>query len=171
LPIARVVFVYEAGPTGFQLHDDLNRAGHCCLVVAPSMVRTAPGQRVKTNRIDSRKLSKGLRGGQLKSIHVPSISYRQLRHLVQLRDTHVRQMSAAKCRIKALLLYEGLAFPETPAVQQWSARTLRELSTLPCTAAVAFKLDSLIASVYFHKLQAAATQKPIRRFCQQAPEL
>jgi transposase len=167
----RVVFVYEAGPTGFQLHDDLTTAGHYCLVVAPSMVPRAPGQRVKTNRIDSRKLSEGLRGGQLKSIHVPSLSYRQLRHLVQLRDSHVRQMSAAKCRIKALLLYEGIPFPETPASSQWSDRVLRELGTLPCSAAVRFKLDSLIASVYFHKLQAAATQKQIRRFCQQDLEL
>jgi transposase len=167
----RVVFVYEAGPTGFQLHDDLTTAGHCCLVVAPSMVPRAPGQRVKTNRIDSRKLSEGLRGGQLKSIHVPSLTYRQLRHLVQLRDSHVRQMSGAKCRIKALLLYEGIPFPEAPASSQWSARVLRELSTLPGSAAVRFKLDSLIASVYFHKLQAAATQKQMRRFCQQDPEL
>jgi transposase len=167
----RVVFVYEAGPTGFQLHDDLTTAGHCCLVVAPSMVPRAPGQRVKTNRIDSRKLSEGLRGGQLKSIHVPSLTYRQLRHLVQLRDSHVRQMSGAKCRIKALLLYEGIPFPEAPASSQWSDRVLRELSTLPCSAAVRFKLDSLIASVYFHKLQAAATQKQMRRFCQQDPEL
>jgi transposase len=167
----RVVFVYEAGPTGFQLHDDLTAAGHCCLVVAPSMVPRAPGQRVKTNRIDSRKLSEGLRGGQLKSIHVPSLTYRQLRHLVQLRDSHVRQMSGAKCRIKALLLYEGIPFPEAPASSQWSARVLRELSTLPGSSAVRFKLDSLIASVYFHKLQAAATQKQMRRFCQQDPEL
>ena len=48
---------------------------------------------------------------------------------------------------------------------------LQELGTLPCTAAVRFKLDSLVASVYFHKLQAAATQKQIRRFCQQDSEL
>jgi hypothetical protein len=32
---------------------------------------------------------------------------RELRHLVQLRDTHVEQLTATKCRIKALLLYEG----------------------------------------------------------------
>jgi hypothetical protein len=49
------------------------------------MVPTAPGQRVKTNRLDARKLSVSLRGGELKSIHVPSPKYRELRHLVQLR--------------------------------------------------------------------------------------
>src|SRR5688572_13720312 len=71
-PQQRVAFVYEAGPTGFGLYDDLTAEGHPCLVVAPSMVPTAPGQRVKTNRLDSKKLSLGLRGGELHSIHVPS---------------------------------------------------------------------------------------------------
>src|ERR1700686_4314039 len=56
-PGQRVAFVYEAGPTGFGLHDELVAGGHPCLVVAPAMVPTAPGQRVKTNRLDSRKLS------------------------------------------------------------------------------------------------------------------
>ncbi|HYN25598.1 MAG TPA: hypothetical protein VES69_11205, partial [Pyrinomonadaceae bacterium] len=69
-PQQRVAFVYEAGPTGFGLYDDITAAGHPCLVVAPSMVPTAPGQRVKTNRLDGKKLSIGLRGGELRSIHV-----------------------------------------------------------------------------------------------------
>jgi len=135
------------------------------------MVPTAPGQRVKTNRLDSKKLSEGLRGGQLRSIHVPSPPYRQLRHLVQLRDTHVRQLTATKCRIKALLLYEGIAFPEAPAGGQWSARVLRQLEALPCAEAVGFKLNQLIATLHFHFLSAAAVQKQIRRFCQNDPEL
>jgi transposase len=54
-PEQRVAFAYEAGPTGFGLYDDLVAEGHPCLVVAPSMVPTAPGQRVKTNRLDSKK--------------------------------------------------------------------------------------------------------------------
>src|SRR5437879_1843701 len=51
-PEQRLAFAYEAGPTGFGLYDELVAAGHPCLVVAPSMVPTAPGQRVKTNRLD-----------------------------------------------------------------------------------------------------------------------
>src|SRR5213592_2251912 len=79
-PGQRVAFVYEAGPTGFGLHDELTAASHPCLVVSPSTVPTAPNQRVKTNRLDSNKLSEGLRGGQLHGIHVPTQSYRELRH-------------------------------------------------------------------------------------------
>ena len=170
-PGQRVAFVYEAGPTGFGLYDDLTANHHTCLVVAPSMVPTAPGQRVKTNRIDSKKLSLGLRGGELRSIHVPSRSYRELRHLVQLRDTHVGQLTATKLRIKALLLCEGIPFPEAPPSSQWSARVVAELRVLPCTEEVHFKLDHLIGTLYFHFNSAAVVQKRIRRFCQNDPEL
>src|SRR6476661_6601047 len=110
-PGQRIAFVYEAGPTGFGLHDELTAAQHRCLVVSPSMVPSAPRKRVKTNRLDSKKLSEGLRGGQLRGIHVPPQTYRELRHLVQLRDTQVAQLRATKCRIKSLLLYEGISFP------------------------------------------------------------
>lgn len=168
-PEQRVAFVYEAGPTGFGLYDDLVAEGHPCLVVAPSMVPSAPGQRVKTNRLDSKKLSEGLRGGQLHSIHVPSPVYRELRHLVQLRDTHVRQMTATKCRIKSLLLYQGMAFPAEDG--RWSARVLGELKLMPCSGAVRFKLDQLIRTLQFHFQSAVMVQKEIRRFCQNDPEL
>jgi transposase len=168
-PGQRVAFVYEAGPTGFGLHDELTAASHPCLVVSPAMVPTAPGQRVKTNRLDSKKLSEGLRGGQLRSIHVPTQSYRELRHLVQLRDTQVAQLTASKCRIKSLLLYEGIPFPA--ANGKWSGRVLRQLEVLPCSAAVRFKLDRLIDALQFHFQSAAVVQKEIRHFCQNDPEL
>jgi transposase len=137
------------------------------LVVAQSMVPTAPGQRVKTNRLDARKLSENLRGGQLR-IHVPSTTYRELRHLVHLRDTQVAELKATKLRIKALLLYEGMAFPGNG---QWSARVLRELQALPCSPVVRFELDHLIGTLHFHFNSAALVQKQIRRYCQTDPEL
>jgi len=164
----RVAFVYEAGPTGFGLHDELVAGGYPCLVVAPAMVPTAPGQRVKTNRLDARKLSENLRGGQLRSIHVPAPCYRELRHLVQLRDTQVSQVTATKCRIKALLLYQGMTFPGSG---RWSAQVLRELAALPCSAAVHFKLEHLIGTLHFHFNSAATVQKEMRRYCHSDPEL
>jgi len=168
-PGQRVAFVYEAGPTGFGLHDELTAAHHPCLVVSPSMVPTAPRKRVKTNRLDSNKLSEGLRGGQLRGIHVPPPSYRELRHLVQLRDTQVAQLTATKLRLKSLLLYEGIPFPA--ANGKWSGRALRQLETLPCNASVRFKLEQLIDTLQFHFLSAAKVQKQIRHFCESDPEL
>ena len=168
-PGQRVAFVYEAGPTGFGLHDELMAARHPCLVVSPSMVPTVTRKRVKTNRLDSNKLAEGLRGGQLRGIHVPPPGYRELRHLVQLRDTQVAQLRATKCRIKSLLLYEGIPFPAENG--KWSGQVLRELETLPCNATVRFKLDQLIDALQFHFHSAAKVQQRIRHFCQNDPEL
>ena len=165
----RVAFAYEAGPTGFGLHDELVRQAYTCVVVAPSKVPRAPGERVKTNRLDSRKLAENLRGGQLQSIHVPTPVYRDLRHLVQLRDTHVRQLTASKLRIKSLLLFEGLPFPDPQ--EKWTARAMRELQTLPCSETVRFKLNDLLDTLHFHFQAAARTTKQIRQHCLDDPEL
>ena len=162
----KVAFVYEAGPTGYGLYEDLTREGYCCLVVAPSMVPMAPGKHVKTNRLDSIKLAEGLRGGQLKSIYVPSASYRHLRHLVGLRDTFVRQATADKCRIKALLLFEGIGYPAEEGGSQWSKTVIQKLKELLCADAVCFKLNQLISNLEFAQKQTRETMKEIHRFCE-----
>ncbi|MBI3299380.1 MAG: transposase [Elusimicrobia bacterium] len=163
-PDKRVAFAYEAGPTGYGLHDRITAAGYPCMVVAPCMVPTARGHHVKTNRLDSQKISESLRGGQLKSIHVPSPSYRDLRHLIQLRDTCVRQATSTKLRIKGLLLFEGIPFPQPAgAPVQWSKSIVASLKTLACGGGVRFKLDQLIAALEFSKKQVLATTKEIRR--------
>jgi len=167
----KVVFCYEAGPTGYGLRDRLVEVGHPCVVTPASMVPRAPGLRVKTNRLDSVKLAECLKGGQLHSIHIPGMVYRQLRHLVSLRDTHIGQMKGFKYRIKALLLFEGLAFPEAPAGSQWSRRVIRELRQMFCSGAVGFKLNQLLKSVEFHRQQALESLRAIRKLCQEDPEL
>jgi transposase len=170
-PDQKVAFAYEAGPTGYGLYDGLVAQGYRCLIASPSMIPKAPGQRVKTNRLDSVALSESLRGGQLKSIHVPSAVYRELRHLTQLRDTFVSEMVGMKQRIKSLLLLEGLEFPPAPAASQWSAGVKAKLRKLPCSTTVRFKLDQLLDSLEFNEKQVLKTTKEIRRFCQNDPEL
>jgi transposase len=168
-PGQRVAFVYEAGPTGFGLHDELRAANQPCLVVSPAMIPSAPRDKVKTNRLDSKKLSEGLRGGQFRGIHVPGQHFRELRHLVQLRDTHVEQLTATKLRIKSLLLFEGIAFPTENG--KWTVEAMRKLEKLRCNESVRFKLNQLLDTLGFHFLSAAKVQKHIRQFCQREPEL
>jgi len=167
----KVAFVYEAGPTGYGLYDGLVAQAYPCLIAAPSMIPRAPGQRVKTNRLDSRGLSENLRGGQLKSIHVPSPLYRELRHLTQLRDTMMSEVMAMKQRIKSLLLFEGIEFPPAPAGSQWSLMVKDKLRKLACSKTVRFKLDQLLDSLEFCEKQAVKATQEIRRFCKNDPEL
>lgn len=170
-PDKRVAFAYEAGPTGYGLHDGLAAHAYRCVIASPAMIPQAPGQRVKTNRLDSRKLAESLRGGQLKPIHVPSGPYRELRHLTQLRDTFVSELVGMKQRIKSLLLLEGIEFPPAPAGSQWSRIVKQQLRRLSCAPTVRFKLDQLLDSVEFTEQQAVKTTREMRRFCQTEPEL
>jgi transposase len=170
-PDKKVAFAYEAGPTGYGLYDGLEAQAYPCLIASPSMIPKAPGQRVKTNRLDSRGISENLRGGQLKGIHVPTPLYRELRHLTQLRDTLVSEMVRMKQRIKSLLLMEGLEFPPAPAGSQWSFLVKKKLRELPCSSTVRFKLDRLLDSLEFDEKQVLKSTREIRRFCQTDPEL
>jgi transposase len=170
-PNQKVAFAYEAGPTGYGLYDGLVAQDFRCLIASPSMIPKAPGQRVKTNRLDSVGLSENLRGGQLKGIHVPSPLYRELRHLTQLRDTFVSEMVGMKQRIKSLLLMEGMEFPPAPAGSQWSFMVKDKLRKLPCSSIVRFKLDQLLDSLEFNEKQVFKTTREIRHFCQNDPEL
>src|SRR6266478_1273723 len=170
-PDQKIAFVYEAGPTGYGLYDGLAAQAYPCLIAAPSMIPRAPGQRVKTNRLDSKALSENLRGGQLKSIHVPSPIYRQLRHLTQLRDVLVSELAGMKQRIKSLLLFEGIEFPPAPPGSQWSFLVKDKLRKLPCSGTVRFKLDQLLDSLEFNEKQVLKTITEIRRFCRSDPEL
>lgn len=158
----RVAFVYEAGPTGFGLHDAIAAKGYTCLVVAPQAVPTARGKRVRTNRLDSIKLAGQLRGGQLVGIHVPAGRYRELRELTALRNSQIDGIRATKCRIKALLLRNSLQFPEYPATGQWSKRLMAELRALDCKGAVRFKLDSLLDELVWQWSNVIKTQVAMR---------
>jgi transposase len=127
----RVILAYEAGPTGFGLYDGITAAGYRCLVVSPSATPRSASERVKTNRIDSRKLAYSLRGGSLHGIMIPSFEIRQLRDLVQLREVFVRHSRAEKFRIKGLLLLHGLPFPESSPRARWSTAAVQTLEAFP----------------------------------------
>ena len=57
---------YEAGPCGYALQRQLTTSRVRCDVVAPALIPRKPGERVKTNRRDARKLVELGRAGLLK---------------------------------------------------------------------------------------------------------
>lgn len=170
-PDKRVVFAYEVGPTGYGLYDRLTHAGYPCLVVTPSLVPTQAGKRVKTNRLDSTRLAQALRGGELNGVRVPSRTYRDLRHLVHLYKIISKQSTSCKCRIKALLLVEGIAYPSTCLTDHWSNNTIKRLQTLDCIPSVRFKLDMLVENLLYYRRQLLKIRKEIRRFCRSDADL
>ena len=49
----QLAFCYEAGPCGYGLYRQITMLGHECVVVAPSLIPTRPGDRVKTDHRDA----------------------------------------------------------------------------------------------------------------------
>ncbi|TCL53495.1 transposase [Hydrogenispora ethanolica] len=82
----KLCFCYEAGPCGYVLYRQLVRLGAACIVVAPSLIPTKPGERVKTDRRDAKKLARLLRNGDLTPVWVPGPEQEALRDLVRLRE-------------------------------------------------------------------------------------
>lgn len=108
----RIEAVYEAGYFGYGLHDYLEEHGIGCMVTPPSLIPGEYGNRVKTDRRDSKKLALYLAKGLLKRVYVPSEEERCHRQVIRTR----RQLTADRIRkqsqIKAFLAQHDLPLPE-----------------------------------------------------------
>jgi transposase len=63
---------YEAGPCGYALQRQVVTSRVSCDVVAPALIPRKPGERVKTNRRDARKLAELGRAGLLTAVQPPT---------------------------------------------------------------------------------------------------
>src|SRR5512135_1912943 len=104
--------VYEAGYFGFRLHDRLVEHGIPCIVTPPSLVPQEYGNRVKTDRRDSRKLAHLLAKGLLKRVWVPSEEELYHRQVIRRRRQLVRDRVRTQSRIKAELRFYGMHLEE-----------------------------------------------------------
>ena len=102
---------YEAGPTGFGLYRYLVERGVDCLVVAPGLVPQRPGDRVKTDSRDARKLARLLAGGLLEAIHVPSRELEAARDLVRAREDARLDRMRDRHRLSKFCLRHGRMLP------------------------------------------------------------
>jgi transposase len=87
---------YEAGPTGFGLYRLLRSMGVACDVVAPSLIPRSPGDRVKTDKRDARRLARLHRSGELVAIAVPTPEQEAVRDLCRARSALVYDRRRAR---------------------------------------------------------------------------
>jgi transposase len=102
---------YEAGPTGFGLYRHLVDRGIDCAVVAPGLVPQRPGDRVKTDPRDARKLARLLAGGLLEPIHVPSPELEAAHGLVRAREDARLGRMRDRHRLSKFCLRHGRLLP------------------------------------------------------------
>ena len=102
---------YEAGPTGFGLYRHLVERGIDCAVVAPGLVPQRPGDRVKTDPRDARKLARLHAGGLLEPIYVPSPELEAARDLVRAREDARLDRMRDRQRLSKFCLRHGRLLP------------------------------------------------------------
>jgi transposase len=116
---------YEAGPTGFGLYRLLRSMGVACEVVAPSLVPRSPGDRVKTDRRDCRRLARLHRAGELTAIRVPTEAEEAVRDLCRARADMVTDRTRARHRLGKFLLRHDRIWRDG---QAWTVRHERWLT-------------------------------------------
>lgn len=102
---------YEAGPTGYGLQRHLQAAGIACEVIAPGLVPARPGDRIKTDVRDARKLARLYAGGLLEAIPVPSPELEAARDLVRAREDARLDRMRARQRVAHFILRADRRMP------------------------------------------------------------
>jgi transposase len=124
-----LVFVYEAGPCGYWLYRYLSKKGYECWVVAPSLIPKKAGDRVKTDRRDAVQLARLMRSRDLTPVYVPQVEDEALRDLSRAREDTIRELKAAKFRLKAFLLRHDI---RSTGQATWGPAHLRWLAEVVC---------------------------------------
>jgi transposase len=128
-PGAEIKAVYEAGCFGYHLAEFLNANGINTIIVAPHTIPIAPGQFVKTDIIDSRKLALELSKGSLQGIYQRPPEGLFDRSVIRKRSQLVKRRVQIHNQIKGDLKFFGID-GENFLNKYWSKRTLSELKQL-----------------------------------------
>jgi transposase len=102
--------VYEAGPCGYALQRQMTTTRVGCQVIAPALIPRKPGERIKTNRRDARKLAELHRAGLLTEVRPPTPEDEAVRDLCRARDDAREDLQRSRHRLGKLLLRRGLHF-------------------------------------------------------------
>lgn len=157
---------YEAGPTGFGLYRHLVGRGIDCQVVAPGLVPIRPGDRVKTDPRDARRLARLLAGGLLEPIYVPAPALEAARDLVRTREDARLDRMRDRHRLSKFCLRHGRRLPG----RSWGIARRRWLSG----QRFAFAAQQQAFDTYVHALDLVdhrieALERSIRETAEQGP--
>lgn len=109
-------------------------------MVAPSLIPSRSGDRIKTDRRDALKLARLHRAGELTAVHVPDASDEAMRDLCRARTDAVQDQRRGRAQLKAFLLRNGYRYTGKSAWTEAHRRYLRELARPPTVLPVPFRL-------------------------------
>ncbi len=123
--------VYEAGYSGYWIQQSFTKVGIDCIIVNPADIPIKDKEkRFKNDTIDSRKLARTLRSGEIEGIHIPKEDKLQDRSLVRLRHLMVKKLTRTKNQIKAHLSFYGIDCTSLGLRSNWSHKYIEWLESI-----------------------------------------
>jgi len=143
---ATVKFCYEAGVCGFTLQRRIESLGHQCSVIAPSLVPVKPGDRIKTDRRDAKKLLGHFVAGQLTEVYPPNPEQEAVRELTRARNSAMENLKRTRHQLVKFLTRHGYIYQTG---RHWTDRHFQWLRALE------FDLPDLreVFEIYYVELQ------------------
>lgn len=164
-PNATYISVYEAGFCGYWIDRELRRLGLKNIVVNPADVPTKNKERrKKSDKVDSRKLTRELNNGTLEGIYIPTEQEESIRVLSRLRQQLVKDQTRAKNRIKSLLNFVGVKVPENHVLKHWSGNYIKYLEAMEFKyPGTKHALNGLLRNLKELRIQLVDVTKTLRR--------
>lgn len=122
-----VDFCYEAGVCGFTLQRQIEKLGCHCSVIAPSLVPIKPGDRIKTDRRDAKKLLGQFVAGQLTQVYPPDQPQEAARELTRCRQAAQENLKRIRHQLVKFLIRHGYVY--NPG-RHWTQKHLDWLRSL-----------------------------------------
>jgi len=158
---------YEAGPCGFALQRQIKAAGASCVVVAPSLIPVKPGDRVKTDRRDARKLVDLFQAGLLTEVHPPTEEEEAVRDLCRCREAAKAAEISARHQLSKFLLRHGRIYREG---RLWTQKYFRWLRNLKWENAIEHRvLSDYLQEVERRMDRVKALDEAVEEVAQQKP--
>ena len=152
--LSRLRLCYESSYGGSALYRELTAHGIQCDVIATSKIPITPGNKVKTDRIDSCKLARNYAKGDLTIVHVHDPENEYVRDLIRSRHILVDESVMLKEHFTALCKRCGLDFRKetnTLNASYWTQAYTKwievKVNALDDNSPFKFNLQSLLGSL------------------------
>lgn len=153
---------FEASSGYGWLYEQLRRLASRVAVAHPGQLRLIFRSKRKNDRVDARKLAKLLFLNEVPVVHVPKLSTRAWRGLIEHRHRCIASRTRSKNGMRALLRTHGIEVPRGSGL--WSQRGTAWLKCLEFpTEVAALQRDQLIDDLEFHDRKIKRANAMLRR--------